>query len=85
MAIGLGAAWLVFQAEKHRPIWYVIFFIFLAGFIYSVAVVGVFAVEILQVLSWPTILLANVVAGATAGSYLWWRHARVLTEVWEEA
>jgi hypothetical protein len=85
MAIGLGAAWLVFQAEKHRPLWYVVFFIFLAGFIYSVVVMGVFAAEIVHVLSWPTIVLANVAAGVAAGWYLWWRHSRILTDVWQEA
>lgn len=84
MVIGLGAAWLVFQAEKHRPLWYVVFFIFLAGFIYSIAVMGVFAAEIVQVLSWPTIVMANVAAGVTAGGYLWWRHSQLLASVREE-
>jgi hypothetical protein len=84
LIIGLGAAWLVFQTERNRPLWYVVFFFFLAGFIYSVTVMGVFAAEVTALLSWPVILAANVAAGVTAGGYLWWRHARLLTELAQE-
>jgi len=81
LLIGLGAAWLVLQAEKNRPLWYVVFFIFLAGFIYSVAVMGVLAAEMSDLLSWPLILVANLAAGVTAGGYLWWRHVQLLVEL----
>jgi hypothetical protein len=84
LLIGLGAAWLVFQAEKYRPLWYAVFFIFLAGFIYSVALMGVFAVEVAHVLSWASIILANLAAGITAGGYLWWRHSTLLAAVGED-
>jgi hypothetical protein len=83
LAIGLGAAWLIFQTEKNRPLWFVVFFVFLAGFVYSVAVMGVFAAEIVPLLSWPRILLANIGAGVTVGGYLWWRHSRLLMELSE--
>jgi hypothetical protein len=84
LVIGLGAAWLVFQAEKNHPLWYVVFFIFLAGFIYSIAVMGVFAAEASHLLSWPRILMANLAAGLTAGGYLWWRHGQLLVELRRE-
>ncbi len=84
LGIGLGAAWLVFQAEKNRPLWYAVFFVFLAGFIYSVALMGVFAAEVFRLLSWQRILLANLAAGLTAGGYLWWRHAQLLAELRRE-
>jgi len=84
IVIGLAAAWLVFQAEKHRPLWYVVFFIFLAGFIYSVVVMGVFAAELAEILPWPMIVLTNLAAGVTAGGYLWWRHSRLLSELRQE-
>jgi hypothetical protein len=84
LAIGLGAAWLIFQTEKNRPLWFVVFFVFLAGFVYSVAVMGVFAAEIVPLLSWPLILLANIGAGVTVGGYLWWRHSRLLAELSKE-
>jgi hypothetical protein len=81
LLIGLCAAWLVFQTEKNRPLWYAVFFVFLAGFIYSVVVMGVFTAEIVHLLSWPMILAANLGAGLTAGGYLWWRHARLLSDL----
>ena len=81
LLIGLGAAWLVFQTEKHKPLWFIVFFLFLAGFIYSVVVMGVFAAEIVHLLSWRVIVVANVAAGVTAGGYLWWRHAQTAREL----
>ncbi len=81
LIIGLGAAWLIFQAEKNRPLWFIVFFIFLAGFIFSLAVMGIFATEVVHLLSWSLILVANVGAGVTAGGYLWWRHSRLLVEL----
>ncbi len=81
LVIGLLAAWLIFQTEKHRPLWFVVFFVFLAGFIYSVVVMGVLAAEVVHLLSWPAIVAANLVAGVAAGGYLWWRHAQLLAEL----
>ena len=84
LCIGLGAAWLVFQTEKNRPLWFLVFFIFLSGFIYSVAMMGVVASEMAAILSWPVIVLANLAAGATAGGFLWWRHRKLLVVLTEE-
>lgn len=84
LAIGTGAAWLVFQTERNRPLWYIVFFIFLAGFIYSVVVVGVLAAELTPFLPWSLIVAANLVAGFTAGGYLWWRHAGLLNRFAED-
>lgn len=78
LVIGLGAAWLIFQTEKNHPLWFVVFFVFLAGFIYSVALMGVLVAEAVGLLSWPMIVAANVAAGITVGAYLWWRHSRLL-------
>lgn len=84
LLIGLGAAWLVFQTEKNRPLWYLVFFVFLAGFIYSVVVVGVLAAEMARVLSWGSIVAANIAAGVTAGGYLYLRHRRLPGELARE-
>jgi len=83
LVIGLGAAWLVFQTERHHPLWFVVFFIFLAGFIFSVVIVGVMAAELSDLISWPVIVLANLLAGVTAGGYLWRRHRRLWAELGE--
>jgi len=84
LAIGMGAAWLIFQTEKSHPLWFIVFFIFLAGFIYSVILVGVLVAEMTELLSWGIIVLANLAAGVTAGGYLWWRHSKLLVELTHE-
>jgi hypothetical protein len=84
LVIGTGAAWLVFQTERNRPLWYVVFFIFLAGFIYSVVIVGVLAAELTPFLPWSLIVAANVAAGITAGGYLWRRHTGLLNRFAED-
>ena len=85
LLIGVGAAWLVFQTERNRPLWYIVFFVFLAGFIYSLVVMGIFASEMAGILSWPAILMANLLAGVTAGGYLWWRHGRLVGLLGEDS
>jgi len=85
LVIGLAAAWLIFETEKHRPLWYIVFFIFLAGFIYSTVIMGVLAAEITEILPWPLIVASNFAAGVTAGGYLWWRHARLFRELSRES
>lgn len=81
LLIGLGAAWLVSQAERRPALWYLVFFLFLAGFVYSVLIMGVLAAEIGHVLSWQVVVLANLGAGLTSGLYLWSRHATLLTRL----
>ena len=84
LAVGLAAAWLIFQTEKNHPLWFIVFFIFLAGFILSLVVMGVLVAEIAHLLSWPVIVAADLAAGITAGGYLWWRHSRLLGELARE-
>ena len=84
LLIGLGAAWLIFQTEKNHPLWFIVFFVFLAGFVYSVAMVGMLVAEVVELLSWQEIVVANLAAGVTAGGYLWWRHSRLILELTEE-
>lgn len=84
LMIGLGAARLLSQAERRPALWYLVFFLFLAGFVYSVLAMGVLASEIGQVLSWQVIVMANLAAGFTAGLYLWYRHRTLLGRLGKE-
>ncbi len=84
LVIGLAAAWMIFQTEKNHPLWFIVFFVFLAGFILSLVVMGVLVAEIAHLLSWPVIVVADLAAGITAGGYLWWRHSRLVGELARE-
>ena len=74
LTVGLGAAWLVHEAEDHHALWYVVFFAFLAGFIYAVGAMGVFAAEIAGVMSWSAVVTGTAIGGLTIIAYLWATH-----------
>jgi hypothetical protein len=82
--IGTFVAFLVSVTERHPQLWYVIFMIFLAGFVYTVAAMGLLAGSIFPVISWPVIVIANLAAAFTAGIYLWKAHPRLRERI-EEA
>lgn len=67
LGVGLFAAWLVHEAEAHRSLWYVFFFVFMAATFYGIVVMGVWGSEILAALGWREIVAANAL---WAGSIL---------------
>jgi hypothetical protein len=73
-AIGGIAARLLAAAERHPSVGFgilLLFVIFEAGF--TVAAM-LFAAPILKALTWPAILVANLIAAAAIGVYFWLRH-----------
>jgi hypothetical protein len=73
-AIGGVAARLVGVAERNPSLGFgilLLFVLFQAGF---TVVVLLIAQPVLQALSWPAILVANLLAALTLGLYLWLRH-----------
>jgi len=73
-AVGGVAARLLGVVEQHPNLGFGIVLLFVvlqAGF----TVVAVLVAQpVLQVLAWPAILVANLLAAATMGLYLWRRH-----------
>src|SRR5215813_2407088 len=73
-AVGGVAARLLGVVEQHPNLGFGILLLFVvlqAGF----TVVAVLVAQpVLQALAWPAILVANLLAAATMGLYLWWRH-----------
>jgi len=73
-AVGGVAARLLGVVEQHPNVGFGILLLFVvlqAGF----TVVAVLVAQpVLQALAWPAILVANLLAAATMGLYLWWRH-----------
>jgi hypothetical protein len=84
LVAGTIAAWLLFETERHHFIWYFVFFVFLAAFVYSLVVVGIVGAEILQVISWWSVLAANVIWVFALGSYLWFQHRGLMKSLDEE-
>jgi len=73
-AIGGIVARLLATAERHPSVGFgilLLFVIFEAGF--TVAAM-LFAAPILKALTWPAILVANLLAAAAIGVYFWLRH-----------
>jgi hypothetical protein len=82
--IGLGAAWLIAQTERHPAIWYVVFYVFLAGFFVSLVVIRVVAAPVIEQLPWGwSIIWVNLAAAVLMGLYLWKAHPRLWREVSE--
>ena len=54
-----------------------LFVIFEAGFIGAALLI---AEPILQALTWPAIVIANLLAAAVMAAYLWWRHPALRVE-----
>lgn len=83
LAIGFGAAWLVFETERYPRFWYPVFFLFVAAFIYSLAAILVFAAPVADAAFWWSVAGANVVAAVAMGAYLWRAHPRLWQELRE--
>lgn len=82
--IGLGAAWLIAQTERHPGIWYVVFYVFLAGFFVSMVVLRIVAAPVIEQLQWGwSIIWVNLAAAVLMGLYLWKAHPRLWREVTE--
>ncbi len=83
LALGVGVAWFVAEAERYPLFWYPVFFVLLCGFILTYLAVLVLASEIAGLLSWWSVAAANLLAALAMGGYLWWAHPRLREELRE--
>ena len=74
MFFGLIAAWLVSRAERNPGFFFVMLFLGLAGFFYSLSGFLGFSIDRPLAPSWITVGLANVVAGLFMAGYLFRSH-----------
>ena len=78
LLIGLAASKLVELAERDANLGFglvLLFVVFEFGFI---AVFSIVAEEVLQVISWPSILVGNLLAAAAMGLVFWRRHPHLV-------
>lgn len=82
---GFVAAWLVFETERHHNLWYFLFFVFLAGFVYSLVAIGIVGAEIAELVSWWSVAVANLAWVIAMGGYLFLTHRGLVRELHEES
>ncbi len=72
------AAFMIYETEAHRSLWYVGFMLLVAVAFFGIAWFGIAGVEIAGLLEWSTVVVATLVwLGAMTG-YLLWQHPTVL-------
>lgn len=79
VAVGMVAAWLVTEMERHPLLWYLTFFALCMGFAYDL-VLMLLMVGPSGEPGWLSILAANTLAAVAMGGYLWSVHPGL----WEE-
>jgi hypothetical protein len=75
-AVGGIAAWLLTFAEYNRALGFGLLFLFLwLVFEFGLLAAAIFFTDALLVaLDWKQVLAGNLLAAASMGAYLWWRH-----------
>jgi len=81
VAIGLVAAWLVMETEKHPSFFVVALFIGIAGMFLVLAAFLAFAASSQAELPIGSVVVANLLAGAGMGGYLLKAHPRLWSEI----
>lgn len=81
LVIGQAASWLFFGTERQHALWYLAFFLFLAGFLASVVIMGIIGAEIAHAVQWWSIAVANLTWVLGMGGYLWLMHRDLFHEI----
>lgn len=75
LAVGMVAAWLLLEAERHPEFWFFFFLLGVGGLIVTESLFLLLAVPVTEVLSWWSVAGANAVAALAMGGYLYRAHA----------
>lgn len=81
LVIGLVAAWLVMQTERHPSFFVIVLFVGVAGILGVVAAFLSFAASTGVSLPIGTVIAANLVAGLCMGAYLLRAHPKLWSEI----
>ncbi len=77
VAAGIGASFLMMEAESRPFAWYAAFFAYLVALIVGFVLIGMLAVEVASATSWVVVMAVNVIAALSMGWYLWKAHPRL--------
>jgi hypothetical protein len=72
--LGGVASWLLGLAERHPSFGFGVLLLFVVFQFAFVAAAMIFAAPVLKILTWPAILVANLIAAAVMAAYFWRRH-----------
>jgi hypothetical protein len=64
----------MFETERHHSLWFFFFMVLIAALMYSVALFGVFGVEVGGVLSWLEVVTGTVAWVGSLTAYTAWQH-----------
>lgn len=81
LVIGLVAAWLVMQTEKHPSLFIIVLFAGLAGLFITLGALYVAAAATAGELPFWSVVVANLLAGVGMGAYLLRAHPRLWAEL----
>jgi len=84
IAVGIFAAFQLFETERHRAIWYVPFTVLIAAVVYAVTMMGVFGVEIGGVVEWSAVLIGTAAWIGSMTAYFLFVHRALLREIRDE-
>ena len=77
LVAGIGASFLMMEAEMHPVAWYAVFFAYVIALLVGFVLVGMLAVDVAGAASWVEVMGANVLAAAAMGWYLWKAHPQL--------
>lgn len=81
LVIGLAAAWLVEETERHPGLWYIVLSLALFVFMHIFGAVAAFAAPVREALPLWSILLASLAAAMAMGALLWRTHPALRSEI----
>jgi hypothetical protein len=79
-ALGGIAAWLLAVAERSPHVGFGIILLFVVFEACFTMAAYLLAAPILHALTWPAVVVANLLAAAVMAGYLWWRHPALRVE-----
>jgi hypothetical protein len=78
--LGAIASWLLSVAERYPHLGFGIVLLFVIFEACFTAAAYLVAAPILHALTWPAVIIANLLAAAVMAGYLWWRHQSLQME-----
>ena len=85
LLVAAVAAFLVYETELHRSLWYFGFTVLVAAVIYGIAIFGIAGAEIGGVLDWWTVVLGTLVWAGSMSAFFVWVHRGLLVDIRAQA